>query len=106
MTTMKNIDKDAEIGRTIREYQEQSERLGCLLSKMQRISGEIEKVQRAIGEGPARLSQAARTAAESVGDGAISTLFTDIAEAGATKQRLFESLHRQGVGRFIREDKG
>ena len=101
---MTEQERNAEIGRTLREYKEQSERMGCLLSKLARIAEEAEKVRKAAPD-PAALAQTAQTAAQRVGEGDVTALLRSIAEAGATKQRLWELLHRQGVGEMLRDQR-
>ncbi len=103
---MTENDKDTEIGRTLREYQEQSDRLGCLVSKLHRLAGHIENVQQAVTVKSATLAQAAQAAAQEAGSVSVHDLFMEIAKADARKRKLYSTLRQQGVGHLIREDKG
>ena len=98
---MTESDEDVEVGRTLREYKEQSERLGCLLSRMQRMALAVENVQKAVNEGGGALTLAAENAVRRVEDGNIGSVFASIAETSKAKERLYNSLHQQGVGRLI-----
>ena len=102
---MTEDDKDTEVGRTIREYQEQSDRLGCLVSKLHRLGGHIENIQNAIVSKSSTLTQDVQTAAQQVGDISIHDLLMEIAKADAAKRRLYGTLQDQGVGHLIREDR-
>ena len=98
-------DRDAEIGRTLREYKEQSERLGCLLSKMQRIVSQAAEVQKASEKDAEMLMRVSAAAADYVGEADAGQLFRDIAEAAKAKKQKLDALHRQGIGGLLR-DKG
>ncbi|MYH35690.1 MAG: hypothetical protein F4027_04515 [Rhodospirillaceae bacterium] len=100
---MTENDKDTEIGRTLREYQAESDRLGCLTSKLNRLAGHIEHVLEAMIAQSRTLAKSAQSAAEETGDLSIRDLFMEIAKADATKRRLYKALHDQGVGHLIRE---
>lgn len=97
---MTENDRDAEIGRTIREYKEQSERLGCLFSKLNRISSQIEQIQGA-ADNPEQLIKAAVHAADQIGECDVSKLFQDISETSRVKDQLVQLLQRQGLGDLI-----
>lgn len=102
---MTENDNGTEIGRTLLEYKEQSDRLGCLVSKLYRLSGHIENVQQAVSVKSATLAQVAQAAAQEAGDISIHDLFMEIAKADAKKRQLYTTLQQQGVGDLIREDR-
>ncbi|MDE0147430.1 MAG: hypothetical protein OXM58_03580 [Rhodospirillaceae bacterium] len=102
---MTGDEKDTEIGRTLREYQAESDRLGCLASKLSRLFDRIENVQEAIAAKSGSVAAKAQSAAEEAGDVSIRDLLMEIAKADAAKRRLYKALQDQGVGHLIREDR-
>ena len=95
-------DKDAEIGRTVREYKDQSEKLECLLSRLARIASCVERVRNAIGDNT--LEAAANQAASSIEECDVARLFKDIADTDKSRRMTLEALHRQGLGAFVRDE--
>ena len=92
---------NAEVGKTMLEYKQATERLGCLLSRVHRIGCAAEKLKATAELGD--IFETATTAAKALADESdIAALFRDIVETSGQANHLRDLLERQGVGHIIR----
>ncbi len=95
------MTNDAEVGKTILEYKQATERLGCLMSRVHRIGCAAEKLKAtdALGDIFVTATDAAKTLADETD---IAALLREIAQTSGQANHLSDLLERQGVGHIIR----
>ena len=100
---MTENQRDAEIGRTIREYKEQDELIACLRARLSRSATAINDLLKAIDEksDPSLVATAAANAAKQAGVTNVAEAMTELSEAWQKRETMRKSLEAQGYGRVI-----
>lgn len=96
---MTEKETDTEAGRTLREYQSASKRLGCLQSQLRRMTENASNLQKAM-DGPLdELAEKARNSVDKLqGSSNVGKVMQEIAETAEQKHQLRTELRRQGFG--------
>ena len=100
---MTDNERDAEIGRTVREYKEQGEKLGCLRSRLGRTADAIAEVIKAMDEkkDSKLFSTVASNALKMTGDTNVSETIADMSDAWSKREALQKRIQEQGFGGVV-----
>ena len=100
---MTEDQRDAEIGRTVREYKEHDELIACLKARLTRASTAIGDLLKAVDEKkePRLVATAAANAAKQLGDTDVAGAMEELSETWQRRETLRKTLEAQGYGRVM-----
>ena len=100
---MTDNERDAELGRTLREYMEHREQIGCLRSKLGRTAEAIADVLKVMDEKKdSRLvATEMSNALKKIDDTNVADAIAQLSDAWARRETLRERLNEQGLGGVV-----
>ncbi len=98
---MTDNERDAELGRTLREYMEHREQIGCLPSKLGRTAEAIADVLMDEKKDSRLVATEMSNALKKIDDTNVADAIAQLSDAWARRETLRERLNEQGLGGVV-----